>query len=470
MHTKSWLKKSKQIFGSLTKFPERIYLAIALVGVVGFALITPPFHGPDEEAHYIRAQYIAHGYFLPVDVKGSGVTLPESIQDVTWKTFYTGDIRGNTAAKYDINHIKSALKDKFNSDETYKPGMISYSPIPYLPAIPVIVISNLLNLSPLISMYLARLALGVFCVLITFFFLKKVPSKRYFFVGIALVPMLLFQQAVISTDGVSYALLFSFICFILYLYSKKNISKKEWITTGILCIAITLAKPLVFLFLPLIIILVKKERAVQWIAGITTVCVLLLGGLTIYNSHLSAGAIDPNVPTTVNSEAQLNNIKEHPVRFLRVMWNSYMTSYGDDEVRGVFGIFGAADTAYPLWMVMGFVILLSILAVVRIDVKKEYAVQKWVKWSLVAMAFLYFILANAAIYLSFTPYNFDIVYGVQGRYFIPILMTIPLLITPFLVVDKKNRSRFITYTFIGIAVFVLLALFITFQRYYLYTP
>lgn len=472
MNANSWRRKLKTIFNTWVSYPERVYLVIALVGVIGFALITPPFHGPDEESHYLRAQYIAHGYLLPVDVHKAGASLPRSIMDVAMDTFYSGDIRGNTAAKYDISHIKNALGQPFDNGKTYQPAMISYSPIPYLSAIPAIVVSNTLNLSPLVSMYLARLSLGIFCVAVTFFSIKLIPNKKYFVVGIALIPMLLFQQAVVSADGVSYALLLAFVSLVAYLHQKKtSIKNKEWILVGVLCIVITLAKPLVFLFLPLIAILIKREKAFRWITGITVICVILLGSLTLYNSRLSEMSVDPNVPKQADSSAQLNNLKEHPKRFLRVMWNSYMTPYGDDEVRGVIGIFGASDTMYPLWMTIGYTTILALLASVNFDKSRSrLSIQGWVKWLLIGLSILYFLLVNIAIYISFSPYNFDIVYGVQGRYFIPILIMLPVFITPFLLPRAKGDTRLLRYLCLGMMLFVCLALFITTQRYYLYTP
>ncbi|MGB4762508.1 MAG: DUF2142 domain-containing protein [Candidatus Saccharimonas sp.] len=450
--------------------PERVYLTVALVGVVGFVLITPPFQGPDEKSHYIRTQYVANGYILPVDAGRSGAHLPASIETVVSAT-YLKDSGDGGLKKYDIRSTYHALKTPLDADNTYQPPMISYTAVPYLPAVPGVVLSNALGLSPIIAFYVARLSLALFCVLLTYLAIKIVPYKKYLFVGIALTPMLLFQQSVVSADGTSYALLVFFICFVLHLRGRQNISNKQWLAIAGLCVSITLAKPLVFLFLPLILLLAKKNAAKILIPLITVLCIAVFAGITLYSSHRSEAVVDPNTPASVDSAMQLENIKENPKRFLRVMWNSYMTDYGDEETQGLIGIFGAADTKFPLSMTLIYTIILAYLAATRFKKDDEQKiVPRGLKIMLASLGALYFILVNVAIYLSFTPVNFNIVYGVQGRYFLPLLILAPLFTVPFLTILKKYQQKSLIYICVSLLILILAALFITFQRYYLFTP
>lgn len=451
--------------------PEYAYLAIALTGVIGFVFITPPFQGPDEHTHYNRVQYIANGYFIPVNVEKSNASLPYSIDQVAYKTFYNNDIRGSTNKKSDLHDTKDALNVPYSSDVQTKPVMVTYSPIPYLPAVPFVALSNLLNLSPLVSMYLARLALGIVSVLILFLAVRLIPYKKYFFAIVGLIPMMLFQQAVISADSISYALLALFIAYVLYLrYSVASIpTKKQWIYLGVLCLLITVAKPLIFLFLPLVLLLVKKKHAIRWILSIAAVCAALLAGWMLVSSA-AAGAhntID-TTPAEANSSQQTQLVMEHPKRFLRVLWNSYMTPYGDDEVRGVLGVFGAADTIYPLWMFTIYAILLGLFAIISNN-KRIHMPKRW-QLLTVSIAVLYFLAVNYALYIGYTPVNFDIIYGVQGRYFLPIVIASIIFCAGGVYVSKREFSKILLNAFVLVFILIILALFITAQRYYLYTP
>ena len=458
-----WLKKS------LTQWverPEYVYLWVALISVVGFALITPPFQGPDEQAHYIRVQYLANGFFTP----SSLASLPDSIAEVAKITFYTDDIRGRTADKYETERTLEALKIPLNRDEAYSPQMITYSPLPYLPSIPGVILSNALNLSPIVALYAARLLLGAASVALFFFAIKLIPYKKYLLMAVGLIPMMLYQQAMITADSVSYALLALFIAYVLHLRDKKVISSRAWFMLGALCIGVALSKPLVFIFLPLVIVLIKKKSAMRWLSGIAIACGLLLAGWMMVSSVKEEAAPTWGMPDNVNSAEQVELITENPKRALRVMWNTYMTQYGDDEIRGVLGIFGAADVIYPLWMTIGYACLLGILATTNFDQRRVKIYYGW-KILAIVLSGLYFILVNYALYTGFTPVNFDIIYGIQGRYFLPILIIAATAIfTHGVTIVRKDATRMKVHIVISAVVLVFLALLITYQRYYLYTP
>lgn len=451
------------------KAPEKVYLTIALVGVLGFAFITPPFQGPDEESHYNRVQYLANGYLVP----SANMKLPKSIAEVTKVTFYEKDPRGATNKHYELHRTKEALKIPYTSEKIYKPVLVTYGLMLYLPAVPGVALANALNFSPLISLYIARVSLGVTAVLLFFLAIKLIPSRKYLLAAVGLIPTLIFQQAVVNADSVSYALLAVFISFILYLRQQTKIGRKNWLILGGLFIAVLLAKPLLYVFLPLVLLLVRRKHALRWLLGMAIVGVVLFVVCAIANNAYSQKIDIAGTPREANSSAQERNLIEHPRRGLRVLWNSYMTSYGDDEMRGVIGLFGAADVLFPLWMVAIYMSVLTVTAVLRLqDKSSPKPINKYWKIGVVAMCMVYFVGVNLALYLGYTPVNYDIVYGVQGRYFLPIIIVLATIIIPGGVSLKyrKDEIKVTRAVVIGLACCILLALFITFQRYFLYTP
>lgn len=466
------IERLRKLFLGWVNKPEYVYLTIGAVSLVGFAFITPPFQGPDEEAHYIRTQYIAHGYFIPVDVHSTNASLPASLQHTLYSTFYQDDLRGNTTNKYELFRTKEALTVPLNRDDTYKPPMITYSFLPYLPAVPGVFVANTFNLSPLASMYIARLSLGVASLLLVFLAIRLIPRKKYLFAAIGLVPMLLFQQSVITADSVSYALLALFIAFVMFLRAQtKSISTKQWLLLGVICVGVTLVKPLLYLFLPLVLLLVKNKLDLRWIAGIGATCLILLFGWLTVSSVSTESISISGMSHQVDSQEQLSMLVENPKRVVRVAWNSYMTVYGDDEVRGLIGIFGAADTVYPLWMFTLYAVLLGVLCIIAIDEKKQHTIRR--VWKIIALVLCagYFAAVNLALYLGYTPVNFDIIYGVQGRYFLPMLFILAAVVfTGGLQIAKKDIMKVKVWSVMSIGVLVFLALLITYQRYFLYTP
>lgn len=470
----AWSRARKTLSRYISS-PDKFYLVTALIGVLGFALITPPFQAPDEPLHYIRAQYISYGYFIPMNVKDAHASLPTSIQNVLDETYFKANIHGNTAKKYDIHRTKQAAEQPLNPSDRFQPPMVSYNFLTYLPASLGIFIANLFNLSPVISLYIGRILLGLTSVGLVFLAIKLMPTKKYLMAVLALLPMMLFQQAVIGTDGVSYAILFVFIAYLFHLYAQKTpVTRKQWLIFFGICAAVVWAKPLLYLFLVLSVILIKKPGALKWLAGAAVVSLLFFG----INSWMNAQAgvyetsgTPPGAPENVQSSQQLSNLIEHPTRGLRVLWNSYMTPLGDDEARGVIGLFGPADTLYPLWMAYLYVAVIGIVAILSFERTKLYLHKYW-RWLAVALCAAHFVGVNLALYLGYTPYNFNIVYGVQGRYFLP--TAIVLLIAIFAgrgIILKKNDQRLVlNYTMPLVFCLVVLAVFVTYQRYFLFTP
>lgn len=469
--------KLKKRLKSLLDRPHAVYLVVGLIGVIGFALITPPFQGPDEQAHYIRVQYMAHGYFVPVDVKKADISLPKSIQTALKISFFEEDIRGNDGKKYDFNRTKRVIKQPLNAKERYQPPMVTYNFLTYLPAVPGVSLANLLNLNPVISLYISRLSLAIAAVLLVYFSIRTLPSKKYLFVVIGLLPMMLFQQAVVGTDGVSYGIFMLFVAYIFYLYRQPDtLTRYQWVGLLVMCGAIMWSKPLLYLFLPLTVLLYKKIHFWRWIVGAALVCVMLFGANSMMTA--SAGKYDAandslGAPENVKPDEQLANLRSNPKRGLRVLWNSYMTRYGDDETRGVIGTFGAADTLYPLWMGYLYISSLGAASLLVLDKNKDKLKipSFWRLMGLVLVA-IHFIGVNLAIYLTYTPYNFDIIYGVQGRYFIPtiVVLLVSLFMGRGIEIKKGDKMKTAAIIIAVTAVVVLLSLFIIYQRYFLYTP
>lgn len=474
-----WLNAAKVRFVALCEQPHRLYLSVALVGALSFALITPPFQGPDEQAHYLRVQYIAHGYFIPVNAKDTGASLPVSIEKVLKSTFFIDDIRGKSAEKYELNRTKEAMNQPLNPAQRYQPPMVSYNFLTYLPAVPSVFLTNIVNLSPVISLYIARISLAIAAIFISYVAIKLLPTRKYLFVSIALLPMMLFQQAVVGTDGVSYALLMLFMAYLLRLYTQTEvITRTQWLRFVAICGAVVWSKPLLYLFLPLSVLLFKKQHAWRWLAVAATVGILLFGAnmLMVRNAgqyDYESGQGGVGAPENVQAVQQLANLKQHPKRAARVFWNSYMTSFGDDEVRGVIGTFGAADTMYPLWMSYVYVFAFGGVALLSLDQKRRnLSIPHSWRWLAIGLALLHFVAVNIAIYLTYTPYNFDIIYGVQGRYFLPTLIIVLCAVCLGRGIDLKpaDQRKALVYTSSLIGIMVLCAVGITFQRYFMYTP
>jgi uncharacterized membrane protein len=451
------------------KRPQNAYLIIATIATGAFVVATPPFQGPDEEAHFVRLLYITEGYLVPVPVtKDSSVDLPVSVLNTVKLTHFKDDIKGDTNKKYETWRTGQALDLEYDDDKTYKPTMVPYSPIPYLPAVPLVAASNALNASPVVGLYAARFSLAITSVMILWLAIRVIPAKKYFMAAVGLLPMVAFQQAVVTADGVSYALLALFIAFILYLKARaaEDITTKHYVILVCLVILIALSKTLLYAFLPLALILWSKQGAKKWLATSAAAAILAIGAWTLATDQLITN------PPGVDSAAQAGVLIERPLRWARVMWNSYTSPFGDGQVRGIVGSFGAADTVYPMWATVLVLIGLFASAILALDkTQVRLIVPRFIKLLTLLLIAGYFAAVNLAMYLNYSPVGFDIIYGVQGRYFIPLLIVLPLLLLSINARLEKRSTEKARSAILWCSAFALaFAVVIVFQRYYLYTP
>ena len=212
------------------------------------------------------------------------------------------------------------------------------------------------------------------------------------------------------------------------------------------------------------------------IAGVVCVSMLGINQLMMSNQTSTGQAIGGQAgsPITVDSRQQTSLLFKNPKRFIRVMINSYLTHYGDDEIRGIIGTFGYADVHYPLWMSYVYISALTVAFLVGDNsnkFKKSKYHNLWVAFGIL-LCVLHFLAVNLAIYIGYTPVNFDIVYGVQGRYFLPALISglLVLSVGGWSVSDKNGSEKLKKYTIVAASLLIILALFITYQRYFLFTP
>ena len=454
--------------------PEILYLIVATVATLFFAIVTPPFHGPDEDVHFFRAYQIARGDII-LDKNGErlGSCLPVEIYSAVVDSSLTPSIRGYTAQKYDIGQIKGEILNPVDDPSVCNfvstTNTYTYNPIAYTPAVVGVGVVNIFNGPPLMAMYIARAIAALSTVFISFLAIRLLTRRRLLFTVILLTPMMLFQQSVISIDGLSYAILALFVAYIISLYNSKNaVGRWQWIGLTALALSLCFLKPLLFLFIPIVLLLFRVSRA--W-----TLAILALSFTVLVASSIVTGVVYTNISNEgaegSGSEQQTHILKENPLRSVNVAWNTYMNPYGDGQTIGVIGLFGYADTQIPLWVYTVSVINIALALVFASTRERSKSIARGYRVGLISLMVLYFVGVNAAMYITYSPVGSEIFYGVQGRYFLPLLVLLPLLAPYGLALrDNADTRRVSRYTLVSTVAVVVLSLIVVFQRYYLFTP
>ncbi len=435
-------------------------------------MITPPFQGADEMSHYVRAYQISQGNLI-VDTNAEGVVggeLPTSIDEIASITGRPS-IQFHPELKYDLRQTKRALavRDVEGQNKFYDfANTAAYSPVPYAPSAVGIGVARTLHLPPLVTLYAGRLGNLLAWVGLIALAIRLIPARKWAVVAVGLLPMGLFQASMLNGDVVTFGSLAVFLALILYYRERKTVvSIKEILFLMATAAAMVLSKNVMFVLLPLVLLLHKQNFVSARIAWISKMSLIFVPLFVYACWFLVVQSIDVQ-STYVHGQdpaAQLSLILRNPLEFVAVMWNTYFFTWGDYITKSFIGVFGWADT--PLSegiIVIGYISLFIILAGSYESNYKEQISKKG-KQLVALLAAVYFLAASAALYVYYSPVGFGIIYGLQGRYYLPIAFAlIPIVRMRKIIIDNTLYKRLA----MALPVFLLVASVITIvNRYYL---
>lgn len=357
----------------------RVLIAIAAVFGVAFIFITPPLQVPDEAAHYWRACAIAHGTFQPKPQFGHGYTA------ILVSERELGFIGGQP--------MKTFRSIPYAPERVIIRYPLSLSPLPFIPQAIGVAIGNAFHLRPLYSFYLGRL-FNLACALIL-----VIAARHKIFATCALLPMTLFMFASFSPDAMTIAMTF--------LAMSLALAGSPWVIAA--TIGVALCKP--YLLIPLVALACRK----RWIGAATFVTVI--AGAILSSSFAKTSATF--MRGFVDEKAQIANIQHHPLHVASVVFTD-LAQHGATYVRQMIGTLGWLTI--PLPDAVHFAVI-ALLIVVALFAGPKLTLAQRVVALIVAIASI--ITVELSEYIAWTAANANIIEGVQGRYFIPIL---PLLV------------------------------------------
>lgn len=418
---------------SVFQKPELFFVVFAGIFGLIFILLMPPLQTPDEQAHFLRVYQISQLHFISKDTGGvPGDDLPSSLSK-TMKLLDTPTIEFHTDRKYNIHSTAAALKINLNKSKTKYTSIAStsaYSPIGYIPQAVLVGLTSIFNAPPVLLMYAARAgSLGAWLGLV-FAAIRILPYRKWTVAGLALLPMLIGQAGSPGIDAISIGLGILFIAIILRLCREVSIPRRWWAILLVLGCLIALTKQTTFLVIGFVFLLPSDRfdstrfKGILMKALIIIIPFLCIAVWTLATSylHLTSGSGIPHQ----SFHGQLSNIILNPFRFWQVVFNTFFLTWGDSVIASFAGVFGWADTPLSEGIIVAVFIYIAYL-LLRSYERREVGYKKSVVITTTIILILYIVGTMAALYLLYSPVNFDIIYGLQGRYFLlALFIALPL--------------------------------------------
>jgi uncharacterized membrane protein len=450
----------------------RTYLVTALVGGVIMVFLSPPFQAPDEPNHFFRAQALSEGDFVAKRT-GNVVGAPMSSAIVAWVFGVFDGIAGHPERKQSFD-LLWARRDRGPDDQgiTFVDFRNSalYSPIAYIPQALGLGLGRLLRLPLLDAYYLGRLLTLASGVVLCYWTATRLPYGQLTFVMIALCPTFLFEQASFSADGPTCALAAAFCGTTLVTSTAAGpLSRRDVIGLSILGALAVLTKPS-SAPLPLMALLLLRRatgsppgrpwREAMVIIGISWAA-MLAWSLVVSGLYVIA-----NPAPGIDPAGQWEWIKAHPIRFAAILLQTLQTAYRPlfYSAVGVLGWLDTPLTARYVWLFSVALLASGIVAGPRSA--RSSGPERGLAAVLVLSTY---ILIGFISYLTWTPLAAPLIGGLQGRYFLPLIVPWAVLLQWPAWTQRRLGPRLrlgVTIACLAYTVFFLVHAFQTMERRY----
>lgn len=418
-------RRIRNLFNDAKITPVVLALVLGTAGSGPLVFLTPPFQVPDEVQHFYRAYGLSE-LRISADVQNgvAGGILPESLSQFVKESVYTPDGILYPALSAPIAKtlkLASMPLDRSKRKFTAFPGSAFYSPLPYLPQMLGIAVGRAAGFGPLYLLYMGRLfnslaALGVLGLAVT-----SMPAAEELVIVIGLLPMSLYLYASLSPDAavIACALLFSALSF--SASARGNWRPRELVMAAAAGVVFCSVKPV---YVPLLLAgldpaLFRPGQTYRVIRSHAILCAVVLGvtaGWLLFAKSSMTSPLSGAHPAT-----QMSLVLHHPMFLARALVHSLGPVTIVFSYAQAVGVFGWLNV--PLRPRIVYLLPLANFVIAWFNGSRD-TLERSVRHALwyMALAFTSVILIMAAVYLMWAHVGEDTVTGLQGRYFIPILV------------------------------------------------
>ena len=417
-------------------------IAFSMIFTLGliYSLVLPQFSVPDEWSHYLTAYsqssvllhkkaFDEHGN-VNLYEDGSIYFVREHHPKRSTYVIEYQELKGHQIISY--------------KGETKTRTPLTLASFAYIPQTLGMTFARLIHLNSTQVAFMGRIFALLFYAFLISQGIKLAPTfAKRILLTVSLLPMVMQQVCSYNYDSILFGICFFTIGYLLSLiHREEKINKKDFIILALCAAVIASIK---FVYLPIfgVGLLIPNQRfkikrgKLITIFGILCVCAIACAIVTLFNNRFwTLHPADPGIPseyTTYSVSYIFTHIKDELILLARTVQN-YTADYISQMIASPLGW---VEISMPATQLMGFGCLL-ILSCLSTDKDKKYSIAQniWLIILFLGVAFIVLI----ALQISYTPTFLDMVYGVQGRYFLPVLPLLLLAIRGFLVLKEDAKK------------------------------
>jgi uncharacterized membrane protein len=426
--------------------PVATFAALSLLFGTIILFVTPPLRGPDETANFLRAYGVAQGDLVASqqDTSGrKGIFVPARLHDGFY-FFESVRVKEKDRAFAYGPVFRTYFAREQISDASERPptfvvygGSEGYSPIAYLPQAAAALVARVLDLDFLSTLYLMRFAGLAGLTALIAYAISTVPNLAWSFLAISMLPAALYGRSVINADGSALAGAMVVIALWVRISISQQLSRMNLQSFWMALCALTKPPNLAF-----ILLFPPSTKRPPWhLLAARSVPAMILAVLWAVSSGAETAAWRMVEITGQNLDAfdpgsKLGYLSNHPMHLLAAFAGALPETNFVELWRQVIGVFGLFDTVLQSWVYLTLSVLLFSTFLTRLPVAPiiRYRIALLSSVTILAYVAVVYLIS----YLVFTPLNVNSVWGVQGRYFVPVL---PLLALCLAALVNRNLPK-----------------------------
>jgi uncharacterized membrane protein len=421
--------------------PALLCFVLGVIGAVAMVILTPPFQVPDEQEHFHRAYQLSELQLRGIERDGvAGGMLPSSLIELSEHFLGTRAIHSERHGQITAQPLRQTIVELGRSLDPDRREFVDftstafYSPLGYLPQTVAIIGGRWVGAGPLMLLYLARLTNALVAVALLTWAVRLMPIGREALMMTGLLPMALFEYASASPDAGIIGTAFLFAAVVLRAQLRSDWTAGAVVVAAVsglvFCCQKPVYAPLLLLGLPTALVTGRTKQTL-----LAHAVILLVGlGTTAFWINFSLSKYIAPLPglSIVDQRAY---IATHALAYCTVIARS-LWYYSVFYYQSLIGVLGWLSLFLPrfTYVLPAGGVALCILTQRRDTPRLPLYALAWDIILLIGCI----LLIMTSIYLSFNEVGLRIVYGVQGRYFIPL---VPLFIATACSVVKIRASR-----------------------------
>lgn len=405
---------------------EYLFVVVALIFGLILTFTNPPFQSNDEDRHFYKAYMVAEGVLYGDNNNGTnGFWIPTSILNVA--NAYQA-INFNEGKKIKESSINGYSEIKLNVEDRvfYAHTGQDLNPVGFMPGALGIIIGKFFNSNPMYLLWFARIGGLLFYIVIVFFAIRIIPIHKVLLMALALSPMSVYISVSVGYDITTLSLAYLFVAMVIkFAIQDGKITDKELLLLLLIMFFHRFAKNNYWLLAFLVLIIPpKKFKNIFYYIGLVLFAIVLI---KLPDYLWKAMILPPEVKSsarlqtdfTLSGSMNISYYINKPLETAKhLVVNLFMQ--GRDWIYGSLGRFG-----YAYYVPSGMLLTihsLFILTIALFDNNKSYYLPSLARYITLGLGVIFAVSIIGGYFIIGSPVGAHVIFGLQGRYFTPILI------------------------------------------------